>query len=229
MSENAESTTYQQPTLFAADSLASLTVLPGSAEAQKMTATSGRNIAALLPNADPVGCLVRMCLESERLFSTRCYLTWMIWDTPRGRLLFRLAPSMPRIDGRGSSLLPTPTDSSKGGGSSRSGDRKNEIPTLQGMARVGELDMWPTPQVSRGDYQNSHGRIALKLSGAVKLFPTPKSSDATGGPAYHKPPGRMGGFQLKEMVRGGQLNPRWVEWLMGFPDGWTDLSHSETP
>lgn len=22
---------------------------------------------------------------------------------------------------------------------------------------------------------------------------------------------------------GGQLNPQWVEWLMGFPDGWTDL------
>lgn len=22
---------------------------------------------------------------------------------------------------------------------------------------------------------------------------------------------------------GGQLNPTWVEWLMGFPLGWTDL------
>lgn len=24
------------------------------------------------------------------------------------------------------------------------------------------------------------------------------------------------------------LNPRWVEWLMGYPMGWTDLNHSET-
>ena len=23
---------------------------------------------------------------------------------------------------------------------------------------------------------------------------------------------------------GGQLNPTWVEWLMGFPTGWTDLN-----
>lgn len=23
---------------------------------------------------------------------------------------------------------------------------------------------------------------------------------------------------------GGQLNPTWVEWLMGFPIGWTDLN-----
>lgn len=28
---------------------------------------------------------------------------------------------------------------------------------------------------------------------------------------------------------GGQLNPMWVEWLMGFPLGWTDLNASETP
>ena len=27
----------------------------------------------------------------------------------------------------------------------------------------------------------------------------------------------------------GRLNPRWVEWLMGYPDGWTDLGSLETP
>jgi hypothetical protein len=27
----------------------------------------------------------------------------------------------------------------------------------------------------------------------------------------------------------GRLNPAWVEWLMGFPIGWTDLGPSETP
>ena len=26
----------------------------------------------------------------------------------------------------------------------------------------------------------------------------------------------------------GQLNPMWVEWLMGFPLGWTDLEDSAT-
>ena len=30
-------------------------------------------------------------------------------------------------------------------------------------------------------------------------------------------------------VSHGQLNPEWVEWLMGFPAGWTDLEASETP
>ena len=26
----------------------------------------------------------------------------------------------------------------------------------------------------------------------------------------------------------GRLNPNWIEWLMGFPIGWTELEHSET-
>jgi hypothetical protein len=27
----------------------------------------------------------------------------------------------------------------------------------------------------------------------------------------------------------GALNPTWVEWLMGFPLGWTDCEHLATP
>jgi hypothetical protein len=27
----------------------------------------------------------------------------------------------------------------------------------------------------------------------------------------------------------GSLNPQWVEWLMGYPAGWTDLEPSEMP
>lgn len=32
-----------------------------------------------------------------------------------------------------------------------------------------------------------------------------------------------------EKTASGKLNPQWVEWLMGFPVGWTDLNNSETP
>ena len=107
MSENAGGTTSGQLTLFAGDFLASRTVWPGSEEARQMTVTSGRNIAGLLQNSGPVGSLLRTCLVSERLSSTACYLTWKVWTTPQGRLLFRLAPSTPRTGVSGSSLLPT--------------------------------------------------------------------------------------------------------------------------
>lgn len=32
-----------------------------------------------------------------------------------------------------------------------------------------------------------------------------------------------------EYLSGGRLNPTWVEWLMGFPLGWTALKPLETP
>jgi hypothetical protein len=32
----------------------------------------------------------------------------------------------------------------------------------------------------------------------------------------------------ESMLATGQLNPTWVEWLMGFPLGWTDLGPSAT-
>ena len=40
------------------------------------------------------------------------------------------------------------------------------------------------------------------------------------------PPGE--GVRLGWTASGGQLNPTWVEWLMGFPLGWTDLGPSAT-
>ena len=35
--------------------------------------------------------------------------------------------------------------------------------------------------------------------------------------------------QLAALGISGQLNPTWVEWLMGFPTGWTDCAASATP
>jgi len=60
-------------------------------------------------------------------------------------------------------MFPTPVDPSKGGGSSRSGDRINEIPSLQGMARAGK---WPTPHGFSKDGR-SNGPSGNELGRAV--------------------------------------------------------------
>lgn len=52
-----------------------------------------------------------------------------------------------------------------------------------------------------------------------KLIPTPTASDGTGGPGTS--PKREGGVNLRTWAA-GSLNPKWVEWLMGIPSGWTD-------
>lgn len=64
------------------------------------------------------------------------------------------------------------------------------------------------------------------MSGMVKMGPTPIATDwkNRGCKDYRK--NRK--HQLQTEV-GGQLNPTWVEYLMGFPLGWTDLNASETP
>ncbi len=64
----------------------------------------------------------------------------------------------------------------------------------------------------------------------MNKWPTPMGRDwrtATGREDRHSP-------NLNVMVKrhqpthGGQLNPMWVEWLMGWPLGWTDLKPLET-
>ena len=80
--------------------------------------------------------------------------------------------------------------------------------------------MWPTPRAKEsGDYQYSagnHDKPIPTLSGAVKLWTTPTAADSVG---------TSGGNNSRSPRTdvGGQLNPTWVEWLMGFPTGWTDL------
>lgn len=64
------------------------------------------------------------------------------------------------------------------------------------------------------------GRCSLPQKIAM-LYTTPCAGDSKGsnGGGNHR--------RLRTDVN-GQLNPMWVEWLMGFPIGWTDLNASET-
>lgn len=235
----SENTTLNQLTLLPEESLASLTVWPGSEQAQRMTETSGRNIAALLENSSPLGLLLKMFLVSKQPYSTRLFLTWKVWSTKQGRLLFRLAPSMPRTFENEYLLLPTPraSDGDHGGPNQRDSNGK---PGLSSIAHT-----WPTP---RANDSEKRGNIANDrrngLPAAVRLWPTPKSRDwRSGGTDPTKIQARIdkrrnrGVIDLPDAVTlqanrdlpTGQLNPEWVEWLMGFPIGWTDLEDSETP
>jgi len=79
----------------------------------------------------------------------------------------------------------------------------------------------------------SNDRGRQTLSGAVQTWRTPSASDALGGPMNPRDRLDQGHtLNLKEQVwdggGNGSLNPMWVEWLMGFPLGWTDLEDSET-
>jgi hypothetical protein len=68
-----------------------------------------------------------------------------------------------------------------------------------------------------------------QLPNVVKAFPTPKARDWKDGTSKG-PEGWTGdlGKAVNPSKDGGSLNPTWVEWLMGWPLGWTDLKPSGT-
>ena len=84
---------------------------------------------------------------------------------------------------------------------------------------------WPTPTVC-GNY-NRKGASATSgdgLATVVAKFQTPNTNGMDGGSNSRKATLKRG----QEVLSGGALNPTWVEWLMGWPLGWTALKPSET-
>jgi hypothetical protein len=90
---------------------------------------------------------------------------------------------------------------------------------------------WPTPTKSDGcGGPGCSGREGgMNLRTAVTL-PTPCSQDAKNStlPISQRDRDSIPGHLLRSGEKpGGQLNPTWVEWLMGWPLGWTDLQPLE--
>jgi DNA (cytosine-5)-methyltransferase 1 len=101
-----------------------------------------------------------------------------------------------------------------------------------------ERGLWPTPKASGGSKSTRTRAGALKelargknvdLGMVVKLWPTPTANEDAAGRPGSKMQKMLGNHPDIRNSGDGTLSPRWVEWLMGFPDGWTDLSNSETP
>ncbi|MDR2780598.1 MAG: hypothetical protein LBB28_05690, partial [Synergistaceae bacterium] len=90
--------------------------------------------------------------------------------------------------------------------------------------------LFPTPRASDSDKElrtpggamkemsRGHG---ISLPAHIQLYPTPTRNDAKNNnqPSQRTENGRRSD-QLN-VSAGGALNPDWVEWLMGFPVGWT--------
>lgn len=140
-----------------------------------------------------------------------------------------------------SGLLPTPAASEYG--SSQNGNTgptqgNRRSPNL-GTAVHQEQETWPTPGAARNgpDFARAErdGAGGDSLETAVvrrESWRTPTKSDSLGGasdPARRTEAGHT--LLLKEQVweqnGGGSLNPTWVEALMGYPPGWTDLGNEE--
>lgn len=98
-----------------------------------------------------------------------------------------------------------------------------------------ESGLWPTPTTDsarerKKKYAQGGKPLTLAVQEAEQMmhptiygretFPTPRAF------MYKDSTKNRGKSNLGEVV-GGKLNPDWVEWLMGWPIGWTDLNPLE--
>ena len=220
----------EQLTLFPAASHVSRSALPGSDEARRMTVISGRKCSELYASCGPVGSLVRMLLESSIWRSTRCLLTWKAKVTKGGRCLFRLAASTRRTGASAAQFWPTVTGFDATGGELKG---KEFCGTRHAMKLGQAVRMFPTPRANcmTGASWAPRRQGAPDLQTFAAMFPTPTTERLCGGSHAAE--------QLKEMEasgqitpeerqsmqagNGGQLNPDWVEWMMGYPIGWSEV------
>jgi hypothetical protein len=131
-------------------------------------------------------------------------------------------------EGKGSGLWATPAAAdavgSHGGGQGRS---------LRTDIYNWKRNLWPTPTGHDGRDSASPSAIRRHSPGlgvVAQMFPTPTKADGERSslqyPGNHNPT-LLGAVKQDQLPGNGSLNPVFVEWLMGYPLGWTDLNVSE--
>lgn len=106
-----------------------------------------------------------------------------------------------------------------------------------GLHNAVEMEMWPTPKASAENYGRPRADDRGDLQAAAmerEMWPTPRCAPASFY-AEDPPTAASRGLNSRETLasaaegphvpggKGRQLNPEWVELLMGFPASWTEL------
>ena len=113
-----------------------------------------------------------------------------------------------------------------------------ELRMLEHRISATASGLWRTPDTGGGgtsgllkqgqNYRKNGQPIQIRLVDQVnnpRLWPTPvqRMYKDSGSPSEYE----RNEIPIAAQV-GGPLNPPWVEWLMGWPEGWTDLKPLET-
>lgn len=218
-------TIYHARMSLRAASPAKTLATPGGALASLASAQDfGANTPESFASYDPATCSWKTSQHSFLEELTRFSETWPRSGTMRNGSVYQRRPLVRLTDVTGSLLWPTPVAHDDGKTPEAHMAMKERMPggprqtitSLNVMVKAIEQGkyphLWPTPTVPNGGRSPKGG---MSLTGMT-------------------PDGKKRQVDLAHFVRqsdgvSGQLNPTWVEWLMGFPLGWTDLKDSETP
>lgn len=165
---------------------------------------------------------------------------WPQSGMTRSGIAFQLPPLVRRTNANGSGLLPT-LDRPNGGrgipmGAEMTGrtvtvrDRKTGEARKVQVSLKNALSLYPTLTAKDGSgrgyqYQGSKDKIALTLSGHVRMLPTLIKRDRRSYLGAARSPNSLGSEPLTVQL-GGALNPRWCEWFMGYPQDWCVVANN---
>ena len=173
-------------------------------------------------------------------YSKRCALTWKLRATKSHRIFFQLAAKTHPTEGIESGLLLTPTtvmtdehpDKMRARVSKNGYKNGTKFGSL--LSQVKYSKMLPTPIAGDWKGQKRKDGTASMLSGKASLgmLPTPVASDHNAGRRGNAP--REGSNPMTNSLKDAmnfkektskcsQLNPLFVEEMMGFPKNWTVL------
>jgi len=195
----------RQLTFSAEDFPVSPTASLASAAAPPMIATYGANFPDSFAKLDPGGSWLKMCrgfYQPNLDGSLDEYSeTWPRAGMTRSGTAFLLPPLAPLTDVTGSGSWPTPqtTDAES------ACMTEKRLTRPKGVQLRETVQMWPTP-TSR-DHKDGSAQSCANVPVNALL-----------GRAVHEY-----SDQQQDLAPSGSLNPQWVEWLMGYPSGWTDL------
>jgi hypothetical protein len=164
--------------------------------------------------------------------------TWPQWGLMRNGECWERQTLEQTIKGTEFGLLPNGVDSFHTPNTTGLDGGSNSRKALR--ARMEKL---PTPQAT--DHRSKPTSASWKAKGGMnyslsnpeiqKMWPTPQASDNRdrgnmSNPSIQRRVAIGKQIMLSQSVdpNSGQLNPTWVEWLMGWPLGWTDLKRLET-
>lgn len=185
------------------DSLVRTLALPGIKRALDMRHDPAyiEKSSVLLASFDPVTCSLKTSQQSLVTDSEPYSQTLPRWGSLRNGAVSEHPIAAHRIEETDGSLLPTPTVSS------------------------GAQVAWKPTKGQTG---------GTTLEGWARWFPTPTARmHKGGGKAMTRKDGKERSDMLDWLVEAqepnGRLNPDWVEWLMGFPIGFTASKGWGTP
>ena len=201
---------------FVGDTLASPSAPPAS-EGEKTTPdTYGLSSSDLFGKSDPPAC----CLKTwPGIYRWGCSTSCPIWKravTERRGAVTRRRLSALHTDGNESSSSGWPTPDCT-------------MRPHEGNVRL--LRKGVEQGMSKAEADAMIGRDIGKPQGKLAAWPTPMARDHKDGRATYDVPtnGHLGRAAPRDPTsHPGQLNPEWVEMLMGYPIGWTDCAPLET-